>query len=85
VQLDPGCPRHEYRAIDAGGSIVFRASGFPREIPGVHPERNLNGISFAVANMTGFVAQARERLGAGSFDAIVSALAAYLPGSTSDL
>ena len=26
---------------------MFRASGFPRGIPGVPPERNLHGISFA--------------------------------------
>lgn len=35
----------------------FRACGFPRPIPGVPPERNLQGISFAVANVTGIVAK----------------------------
>ena len=39
---------------------VFVASAYPRDIPGVPRERNLNGISFAVANMTGFVARAKE-------------------------
>jgi hypothetical protein len=39
---------------------LFLASGYPRAIPGVPPERNLNGISFAVANMAGVVARARE-------------------------
>jgi hypothetical protein len=38
-----------------GGS--FRASGFPRPIPGVPPERNVKGVSFAVANVTGIVAR----------------------------
>ena len=57
VQLDWNCPRDEY---DVDGVTVFRASGFPRPIPGVPPERNLNGISFAVANMTGFVARALQ-------------------------
>jgi len=60
VQLDWRCPRDEYRVAGVDGVTVFRASGFPRPIPGVPPERNLNGISFAVANMTGFVAQALQ-------------------------
>jgi len=59
VQLDWSCPRDEYRVVEIEGQTVFRASGYPREIPGVPPDRNLNGISFAVANMTGFVARAR--------------------------
>jgi subtilisin family serine protease len=61
VQLDWSCPRHEYRVVEVDGQTVFRASGYPRDIPGVPPDRNLNGISFAVANMTGFVARARAR------------------------
>ena len=58
VQLDADCPRDRYRAVDVDGVTVFRASGFPRPIDGLPPERNLSGISFAVANMTGFVVQA---------------------------
>lgn len=60
VQLDWDCPRDRYRVVDIDGVTVFRASGLPRGIPGVPPARNLNGISFAVANMTGFVARALE-------------------------
>ena len=56
VGLDWNCPRDAYRYADG----TFFASGYPRSIPGVPAERNLNGISFAVANMTGFVARARE-------------------------
>jgi subtilisin family serine protease len=37
-----------------------RASGYPRPIPGVPPERNLKGVSFAVANVTGLLALAIE-------------------------
>ena len=37
---------------------IFYASAYPRSIPGVPVERNLHGASFAVANMTGFVARA---------------------------
>lgn len=38
----------------------FIASPFPRPIPGVPRERNLTGVSFAVANATGFLARALE-------------------------
>jgi hypothetical protein len=63
VEADETCPRDRFRFRDG----VFLASPYPRPIPGVPPERNLNGVSFAVANMTGFVAAAlastpRERL-----------------------
>ncbi|MBF9152390.1 subtilisin-like serine protease QhpE [Novosphingobium jiangmenense] len=32
------------------------ASGYPRPIPGVEPRRNLYGVSFAVAQVTGWIA-----------------------------
>jgi hypothetical protein len=54
VEADPACPRDRFRYRDG----VFLASPYPRPIPGVAPERNLHGVSFAVANMTGFVAAA---------------------------
>jgi hypothetical protein len=57
VELDPECGRDVYRYRDGR----FRASGYPRPIPGVPPERNLQGISFAVANLTGFAARAFEQ------------------------
>lgn len=63
VRVDASCPRHEYRVTETDGVTVFQASPFPREIPGVPSERNLNGVSFAVANMTGFVARVREDAG----------------------
>ncbi|MBI4476767.1 MAG: S8 family serine peptidase [Acidobacteria bacterium] len=64
VALDWACPRDRYRAVLLDGSRrAFAASGYPREIPGVSPERNLKGLSFAVANMTGFAALALEGLG----------------------
>ena len=59
VQADESCPRDRYRFRDGR----FRASPYPRPIPGVPPERNLHGVSFAVANMTGFVALALEASG----------------------
>lgn len=39
-----------------GGGLAARAAPYPRPIPGVPRERNLNGISFAVANVTGCLA-----------------------------
>ena len=42
--------------IDPDGEVRVKASGFPRPIPGVPPERNLKGLSFAVANATGLLA-----------------------------
>lgn len=43
-----------------GATRYARASGFPRPIPGVPPERNLKGSSFAVANTTGLLALAMQ-------------------------
>lgn len=58
VTLDWDCPRNRYRVAND----LFQASGYPRPIPGYPMERNLHGISFAVANMTGLAARAAESL-----------------------
>lgn len=61
VKLDWDCPRARfYVPEDAPDALC--ASGYPRAIPGVAPTRNLYGISFAVAQVTGFAALAREAL-----------------------
>ncbi len=58
VVLDWDCPRDEFRTSALpDGRTLYHASGFPRPIPGVSPERNLKGISFAVANVTGLLAR----------------------------
>jgi subtilisin family serine protease len=58
VVLDWDCPRDEYRTSPLpDGRMLYHASGFPRPIPGVAPERNLKGISFAVANVSGLLAR----------------------------
>ncbi len=71
VAPEEACARDVYHYRDG----VFYASPYPRPIPGVPVERNLQGVSFAVANMTGFVARAlaagpreglRERLISGA-------------------
>ena len=61
VLLDPDCPRHSIRIDRAAQPSVLLASGFPRPIPGVPPERNLQGISFAVANVTGMITRLLEQ------------------------
>ena len=69
VLLDWTVPREECRVhVRLGAAPVFYASGFPRPIPGVPPERNLKGLSFAVANVTGLVAAAGATLVAAKRD-----------------
>lgn len=58
VVMDPAQPRDSVTPQELSGHPVLRASPYPRPIPGVPPERNLNGISFAVANATGVLARA---------------------------
>jgi len=68
VSVAQDCARDSYYCRTAGTRRVFHASGYPRPIPGFPEERNLNGISFAVANMTGFVARARQACPAASIE-----------------
>lgn len=60
VFVDWDCPRDEVHvSVDErvpSHPVAVRASGYPRPIPGVPPERNLKGVSFAVANVTGVLA-----------------------------
>ena len=62
VTLDWALTREECRVTTvADHHMSLRASGFPRPIPGVPPERNLKGLSFAVANVTGLLAGLLDR------------------------
>ncbi len=64
VVVDKACARDEIRLDrDVAGNRIVAASPLPRPIPGVPPERNISGISFAVANVSGFVARAVGRAG----------------------
>ncbi len=74
VDVDWELPRDRYRVGDVDGSPCVFASGYPRSLPGVAPARNLSGISFAVANVSGFAARACEGLTPRSFDALLRAL-----------
>ncbi len=79
VGLDWDCPRDRYRIDTIEGEELVIASGYPRPIPGVPLQRNLYGISFAVAQMSGFAALACERIGAVSRSAArVAAIRAAL-------
>jgi subtilisin family serine protease len=61
VGLDWSLPRERCVVqVDEAGGVRVTASGFPRPIPGVPPERNLKGLSFAVANATGLLALALQ-------------------------
>ena len=74
VEADFLCPRDSYRTKDNRGTPIFLASPYPRDIPGVPRERNFSGISFAVANMVGFVARAKEMQPDGSVRSLLKLL-----------
>jgi hypothetical protein len=42
------------------GKTVYTAPPFPRDIPGVPRERNLKGVSFAVARVSARIAAERS-------------------------
>ena len=74
VALDWDCHRNSYRVEESDGNPIFHASGYPRSLPGLPSTRNLHGISFAVANMTGLVARACEKLNLRSPETIKAEL-----------
>ncbi len=76
VGVDWEIDRHSFRIDNTSGDMRFFASGYPRSLPGVPRKRNLSGISFAVANMTGLIARACEGLADRSLPALCDALAA---------
>jgi subtilisin family serine protease len=74
VDVDWDLPRDRYRVDQVDGSACVFASGYPRSLSGMSPARNLNGISFAVANASGFAARACEGLASRSVPALLRAL-----------
>ncbi len=70
VDVDWSLSRNQYRVSCENSVRVFYASGFPRPLDGVPVTRNLSGISFAVANMTGAVAGVCEDLEERSVESI---------------
>ncbi len=55
VALDWDLPRGAVRVVNG----IYYASGYPRTIPGVEQRRNLHGVSFATAQVTGLLASGR--------------------------
>jgi subtilisin family serine protease len=75
VDLDWEYPREAYYCTSVPSGLIVSASGYPRSLPGVPRARNLHGISFAVANATGFVVRACEGLERRSYENVCAALA----------
>ena len=76
VSLDWECPRETFHCKQTDVGPEWYTSGYPRDLPGMPRERNLHGISFAVANMTGFVARVCEGEKVVSYQSVYSALLA---------
>ena len=75
VVADPEQPRDELGLVELPRGTAVVASPYPRPIPGVPVERNLHGISFAVANATGLIARAlRDEADVRSADAVIDLL-----------
>ena len=70
VDLDWECSRDAFYCTET----AVCASGYPRSLPGVPPARNLHGVSFAVANVTGFVVRACEGLENRNYASVRAAL-----------
>jgi hypothetical protein len=66
VRADWTCARDTYGITFVEDRAMMTTSPYPRDIPGVPRDRNVHGVSFAVANATGFVARALEALPPGS-------------------
>jgi subtilisin family serine protease len=78
VRADWTCARDAYGIEAVEDRTVITTSPYPRDIPGVPRERNVNGVSFAVANASGFVARALElspRAGRAEVMALLAAAA----------
>jgi subtilisin family serine protease len=57
VVPDAEIDRDAIQSESLGVGSLVRASIYPRPIPGVPKDRNFHGVSFAVANVTGFMAR----------------------------
>ncbi len=84
VDVDWTCPRDGCLVtVGDDGAILLRASGYPRPIPGVPVEQNLSGISFAVANASGFLARLLEGAPDRGWSALVRRLRSLDSSGTS--
>lgn len=76
VVSDYALDRDEIGVTHDESTWLIHASPFPRPIPNVPRERNLVGVSFAVANTSGFLARAVEDR--GSVSAALDALSSLV-------
>jgi len=60
VRADGSLDREAYEVGVVDDRRVLVAAPYPRDIPGVPRDKNVHGISFAVANASAFVARALE-------------------------
>ncbi len=60
VVEDPDRPRQTPEQRQRGGRDYWFSSPFPRDLPGLPRSANLSGISFATANVTGYLAARRQ-------------------------
>jgi Subtilase family len=74
VRADASIDRGTYDVRTVENRSVLVTSPYPRDIPGVPRERNLHGVSFAVANASAFVARAREQAPGADLDAVFAQL-----------
>jgi Subtilase family len=74
VRADATLDRNAYCVQMVENRPVLVTSPYPRDIPGVPRERNLNGVSFAVANASGFVARALEMSPGTDIEAVFAKL-----------
>jgi hypothetical protein len=76
VRADASLDRETYEVRTVDDRPVLVTSPYPRDIPGVPRERNLSGISFAVANASAFVARVLETSRGADFDTVFADLRA---------
>jgi subtilisin family serine protease len=74
VRADASIDRDTYDVRMVNDRPVLVTAPFPRDIPGVPRERNLSGISFAVANASAFVARALEAAPGADLGAVFARL-----------
>lgn len=74
VRADASLHRGAYdvRMVNERPALV--TAPYPRGIPGIPRERNLSGVSFAVANASGFVARALEASPGADSRAVIATL-----------
>jgi hypothetical protein len=82
VRADWTCARDVYAVEFVEDRPVLWTSPYPRDIPGVSRERNVNGVSFAVANASAFVARALEA-SAGAGRSTIATVFSTLEGAAS--